>query len=169
MFHVGETVTYGTSGACEILSREAKQLGGVTRDCLVLKPVYDSTLTICVPMDNEALMAKMHTVMTKNQVLDLISEMPPEPAACSPDMNARRLFYADALKSGDQHTLVGMIRSIYQFKRERLASGKRLASLDENAMREAEHMLYSEFAIALGIEPSEVVPFIRQHIAAQES
>ena len=42
--------------------------------------------------------------------------------------------------------------------------GKKLRSSDEQIMQRAEKLLYGEFAWVLGIEPKEVVPFIRQRI-----
>lgn len=167
MFQVGETVTYGTSGACRITALENKRYGDKNVDCFVLKPVYDESLTITVPTGNPLLMAKMHEVMTKDEAMDLIHEMNGESADYEPDMNARKLIYSDALRSGDRRSLVRMIKSIYHFKRERLANGKRLSSFDENAMREAENMLYTEFALALDMQPGEVLPFIRQEIGPE--
>ncbi|MDD4850100.1 MAG: CarD family transcriptional regulator [Gemmiger sp.] len=167
MFQVGDTVTYGTSGACRITAMENKRLGDRTLDCLILKPIYDSSLTISVPTSNELLMGKMHAVISRAEALELIHQMRQEPADYETDMNARKLYYNDTLRNGNHRQLVQMIKSIYQFKQARMANGKRLSSFDENAMREAENMLYTEFALALDIKPGEVVPFIRQQVEPQ--
>ena len=45
--------------------------------------------------------------------------------------------------------------------------GKRLSGFDEAAMREAENMLYTEFALVLDIQPKDVVPFIRRELGGE--
>lgn len=167
MFQIGEIVIYGTSGACRINAVEKRELGDCVQECYVLKPVYDNSLTIRVPRNNEMLMAKMHPVITKDEVMDLIHEMPETENCYDADMNARKLFYSDTLKSGDHHSLLKMIKSIYCYKKERMANGKRLSGFDENAMREAENMLYTEFALALDIQPNQVVSFIQNEVSTE--
>lgn len=166
MFQVGDAVTYGTSGACRITAEETKNIGGQSMTCLVLKPVYDSSLTICVPTASEAAKAKMRRLMTKDEAYALIQNMPEENDSYAADPGVRREFYNDALRSGDRRQLVRMIKSIYRYKQDRLANGKHLATFDETAMREAETMLYTEFALVLGMQPAEVVPFIQEQIGA---
>lgn len=164
MFQVGEAVTYGTSGACRILAEETKTIGGKPMTCLILKPVYDNSLTICVPTGSEAARAKMHPLMTKDEAYALIREIPEEADAYDVNPGNRREFYNEVLRSGDRRRLIRMIKSIYRYKQDRMATGKRLASFDEAAMREAETMLYTEIALIMGIQPGDVVPFIRQQI-----
>ncbi|MGN0976360.1 MAG: CarD family transcriptional regulator [Gemmiger sp.] len=166
MFQVGDTVTYGTSGACRIMAEETKTIGGQAMTCLILKPVYDSSLTITVPTGSEAAKAKMHPLMTREEAFALIREMPQQADDYEADPALRREFYNDVLRSGDRHKLVRMIKSIYRYKQERLATGKHLATFDENAMREAETMLYTEFAMVLGIQPADVIPFVQQQLTS---
>lgn len=44
------------------------------------------------------------------------------------------------------------------------AKGKKLYKNDEKVMKEAEKMLYEEFAHVLDIRPDQVLPFIMQQI-----
>jgi CarD family transcriptional regulator len=164
MFQVGDTVSYGTAGACKIMSREDKMIGDTTIACFVLKPVFDKSLTISVPLANRQLMGRMHKVMSRDEAIELINGMPQEDASYVANQEDRRQLYTDTIKSGDHHALVRMIKSIHNYKQERLAMGKHLSTLDESAMHEAETMLYTEFALALDLRPDEVPPFIRAHI-----
>ena len=43
-------------------------------------------------------------------------------------------------------------------------NGKHLRAADERFFKEAERMLYDEFALVLGMEPEEVLPFILERI-----
>ena len=168
LFQVGDMVCYGTTGACQIASHEERQLGDQKQNCFVLKPVFDKSMTICVPEGNELLMARMHPVMTKEEILALIRELPGEDVKCDPNPDMRKQYYNETLKKGDHRELLRMVKAIYNFRRARRAVGKRLSGFDENAMREAENMLYTEFALVLDIQPAEVVPFIRRELGGEE-
>ena len=47
---------------------------------------------------------------------------------------------------------------------EQAAKGKKLYKNDEKVMKEAEKMLYEEFAHVLDIRPDQVLPFIMQQV-----
>ena len=168
MFQVGDMVCYGTTGACQITSHEARRYGDRMENCFVLKPVFDKSMTICVPESNPLLVARMHPVMTREEILALIRELPKEDVHCDPDPDARKQYYNETLKNGDHRELLRMVKAIYNFKKARHAMGKRLSGFDENAMREAENMLYTEFALVLDIQPKEVVPFIRRELGGED-
>ena len=46
-------------------------------------------------------------------------------------------------------------------------AGAKGSGFDEAAMREAENMLYTEFALVLDIQPKDVVPFIRRELGGE--
>lgn len=56
MFHPGDIVSYGTNGVCEITEQKRVRLAGQPCDCLILKPVYDQSMTICVPCTSQVLL-----------------------------------------------------------------------------------------------------------------
>ena len=167
MFQVGDMVCYGTTGACQITSHEARRYGDRDVTCFVLKPVFDKSMTICVPENNEALVACIHPLMTKDELLALIRELPDQQVQCDPSPDARKQYYSETLKRGDHRELLRMVKAIYDFKKKRHAVGKRLSGFDEAAMREAENMLYTEFALVLDIQPKDVVPFIRRELGGE--
>lgn len=164
MFSVGDSVSYGTTGVCKIMAQESKTVGSTTINCLILKPIFDKSMTICVPTGNQVLMAKMHRPLNREEVCGLIAQMPEQRVQCPMELEERRRFYNDTLRGGDHLALLCMVKSIYEYKRERLGLGKHLSAMDESAMHEAETMLYTEFALALDLEPDQVVPFIRTRL-----
>ena len=94
MFQVGDMVCYGTTGACQITSHEARRYGDRDVTCFVLKPVFDKSMTICVPENNEALVARIHPLMTKDELLALIRELPDQQVQCDPSPDARKQYYS---------------------------------------------------------------------------
>ena len=77
MFHPGDIVSYGTNGVCEITEQKRVRLAGQPCDCLILKPVYDQSMTICVPCTSQVLLDRMRPLPTKEELL----AMPARPRA----------------------------------------------------------------------------------------
>lgn len=157
MFQVGDAVSYGTSGVCTIAEKKRMRLAGQPCECFILRPVYDSTMKICVPCNSQVLLDRMRALPSKEELLDLLHEPAPEH---DPDPEARKEHYRQILQSGDRHALLQMIRDIYTERKQRHAAGKQLSSYEDNALREAQNILHSEFAYTLGIAPQEVPDFI---------
>ena len=57
-----------------------------------------------------------------------------------------------------------LIRSLYNKGEERRRENKRLHLADERFLNEAERLLHDEFSAVLGIEETEVVPFIMSRL-----
>ena len=57
-----------------------------------------------------------------------------------------------------------MIRELYIHKQEQLKNGKKMRLSDEQLMKEAERLLYSEFSLVLNIRADEVPKFISSRI-----
>lgn len=164
MFQVGDTINYGTSGVCTVVEQKRVSLGGQLRDCYVLKPVYDRSMTICVPCQSQVLLDRMRPLMTKDELLALLHEPRAEHDA---DPDARKQQYQAALQSGDRHDLLRMVRDIYTERQRRRATGKRLSGYEDNALREAENILHTEFAYTMGIDPNEVPDFIAEELGTK--
>lgn len=157
MFQVGDAVSYGANGVCTIEEKTTVRLAGRPCECFILRPVYDRSMKICVPCQSQVLLDRMHPLPTRQELLDLLREPAPEH---EPDREARKELYRRTLQSGDRHALLRMIRDIYTERRHRHAMGKQLSSYEDSALREAQHILHSEVAYTMGIEPQEVPEFI---------
>ena len=57
-------------------------------------------------------------------------------------------------------SLVKVIKSIHMHKTEIAENGKKLHQIDEHMLKDAESLLYGEFATVLNIKKEEVLPFI---------
>lgn len=80
----------------------------------------------------------------------------------------RKEKFKEILREGKREELIALIKSVYLHKQQLIEEGKKkLHVADENAMKDAERMLYDEFAYVLKIERSEVLPFIMEQIEKQ--
>ena len=90
--------------------------------------------------------------------------MPDEQAHWIENDEERKTAYRETLSTGDRPGLIRMIKSLYLRQKEMKGNGKHLRAADERFFKEAERMLYDEFALVLGMEPEEVLPFILERI-----
>lgn len=134
MFSINDTVLYGANGVCRITDICQKEFSGVIKDYYILTPLSNETMTIFVPI---------------NWILD---------------DNERKEHYRTILSSGNRLEILNMIRELYIHKQEQLKNGKKMHLSDEQLMKEAERLLYSEFSLVLNIRADEVPKFISSRI-----
>jgi len=161
MYQVGDTVSYGISGVCTITDKQRKNLAGVWQDCYILKPLYDHSMTICIPCESKALVERMRPLLSKKELMELLHQPTPE---LDQDPAQRKQVYREILQSGDRSAMAAMVRQIYSQRQMRRQQGKHLPGFEETVLREAENALNTEFAYVLGIAPDAVPEFITSEL-----
>ena len=166
MYGIGDKVLYGSEGVMTVVDKRAVTVGGVSRNYYVLKSYGgNSSSETFVPTDSEELVSKMRPLLTKSEILKAISDAASlDEREWSGDGRARLQRFRRAVECGDRAAMIAMMRSIYNFGRERTEQGKRLYLADETVMRRAEQIIHSEFSEVLGIPPEEISAFIEENI-----
>lgn len=164
MQNIGDVIVYGMAGVCKIATIESKEVNHVMHKYFVLKPVYNSSTTIYCPCDSEVLKSRMRDLLSIKEVNALIASMPAEPLAWIAGDTVRKEKYLLALQNGDHGELIRIIKTLHQRSVYQESRGKRLQGTDQHLFEEAERLLYEEFAYVLGIDPQDVLPFIRQSL-----
>lgn len=164
MFQINDTVSYGTQGVCTVSGIKKMNLSGKQEDYYILKPIYQTHSTIYVPVSNEALVAKMRRVISREEIQELIRIMPDEDTIWIENDAERKEKYQQIISSGNRQKLVQLIKTLYLEQSKRQNAGKRLRQSDEQLFKRAENLLYSEFALVLDIKPEQVVPFLHEQI-----
>ncbi|HPF20004.1 MAG TPA: CarD family transcriptional regulator [Syntrophomonas sp.] len=164
MFKVSDYVVYSTTGVCRITAiGKDEYAGNNDTEYYVLHPVYDTNMTIKIPVNNPKI--AMRPILTQEEVLSLIAAMPTQETIWIEDNRERNELYKTILKRGTCQEWIKLIKTLHVEKEARLANGKTLTSTDEEIMRAAEKQLHEEFAIALNISPDKVLPYILEHIS----
>ena len=166
MYQAGDTVVYAAHGVCKIQDIVSKNFGEMTKEYYVLKPVYDTGATIFVPVNNEKLRAKMRCTLSEEEIYQIIKSMPDEDTIWIDNDNARKEAYKKIMENGDRSELVRMVKTLHFKSEQQREKGKRLHVADETFLRDAEKVLYDEFALVLDIKRDEVRPFIMNQIQA---
>lgn len=164
MYQTGDTILYGGNGVCKVVEITERKFDGHTVDYYVLQPVYSDHSLIYVPTQNESLTGKMRQILSEKDVYALIHDMANEDVAWIEDENERKETYRTILSRGNPKDVIRVIQSLYRHQQEQKQRGKKLRQSDERFFREAEKLLYDEFALVLHIQPDQVLPFITEQI-----
>ncbi len=165
MYTIGETVLYGTDGVCTVTDITVRTFGKEKAEYIVLTPLHQSGSVIYVPIASEMLLARMRRVVSEQEIHDIIRAVAKEECEeWNTDENARRAQFKTILQSGDRCELIRMIKTIWLHGKAQKEKGRKLHHSDETMMKDAEKLLYDEFAYVLGIKPDEVLGFIIKEI-----
>ena len=164
MYDVNETVLYGADGVCTITAIVEKNMFGSKRLFYELHPVCRRDTILFLPTDNEKTMAKLRPVLTRDEIISAIHCMTEEETIWSEKESARKEEYARIIKSGDHRKVIRLIKTLYEHRENLIDSGHKMHAADENFLKEAESVLYEEFAYVLNIRREEVLPFIQHEI-----
>ena len=164
MYSVNEKIHYGGSGVCVIQEIATMRFGRTRDKSYVLQPVSQNSAVIYVPVENEALVSKMRPVLSREEVDRLIDGMPEIPTAWEEDPQARKARFDALLRSNECRSLIILIKTLHAQKKRRQADGKALHVSDETFLREAQRLLYDEFAGALEIQPTQVHAYIQSKL-----
>lgn len=161
MFSVGDKIVYGENGVCTVAKVAPLDHAGTSPGKLFyhLEPLIGSG-TYYTPVDSGAF---MRPVISREEAEALIDAMPSiEPAVCRDNrFNHVDAFYKELFRQHSCEALVAIVKGL----RERMNEKKTKSSRAESTMRRARDMLHGELSIALGMDISEVEPYILKRIS----
>lgn len=169
MFDLNDIVLYGAEGIYRIVEITEMDFKGEKAEYYVLKSLYNDTAVIFVPRNNTELLAKMRRILSTDEIHQIIKEMPDNDLLVwTDDQNTRMKEYKEIILKGNHREIVKLIKTLYQHRQEQRKIGKNLHKVDERFLKDAEKLLYDEFAYVLHIKPEQVLPFIRSQIEMDE-
>lgn len=164
MFQIGDQVVYGSHGVCRIVNQEERVIDRKRLTYLVLEPEGQDSSQFLVPSHNEAAMAKLRPMLSKEELEALLVCENVHADGWIADSNQRKNLYRELISSGDREKLMQMVCSIYRHKAAQTALGKKIHQADENFLKDAEKVMVSEFSIVLGLDPMTARTYIREKL-----
>lgn len=163
MYRIGELILYGRTGVCRVENISAASDGAAAY--YTLQPLYQKCC-ITIPVDSDKLFTR--PIISKAQAQQLIREIPDIPAEpyYNRNLNQLRSHYKEWIETHDCRELISMAKSLWLKQQEAEAQKKKFGAVDERFMKEAEDLLYGEFAAALEIDRSDVPDYITCSLAA---
>ena len=165
---VNDVVVYGTTGVCRVDGFTDVKMGRETKQYYVLTPVANASAAVYLPTDNDQLMSRVHTLLTKAEIEKLVVSLPQDKEIWNDNPAERMRLFADVLKSGDRGQVLLAVRTLILRRRALSASGKKLHITDERALRDAQRLIYDEIAYVMGFENDKVEEYVLTAILPEE-
>lgn len=162
-FDIGEYVSYGINGMCNIEDIRPMQLSQSVEKMMyyILRPESNPKSTIFVPVNNQKLVSKMRELMTKDEINAMLVRMKDRTLEWEKDVRFRTESFHEILNNGVNQDLILMIRCLHRKRQELIRLGKKLPARDSNTLKTAERLVEEEFAHVLHIKCEEVSDYIR--------
>ncbi len=167
MYQKDCVVIYGLHGVCRIADVTIKDFSGQEETYYILKPIFDDRSTFFVPIKNESAQ-KLRPLLSIEEVKSLIDGISCQDVIGIEDEKHRKDTYKRIIESGDRGEMMRLIKTLYARKEEQQKVGKKQHIIDEHFMKEAESILYDEFAYVLQIKKDDIVPYIKKEMNASE-
>ena len=165
MFQTGDQVVYGMHGVCRVVDEEQRLVDGKQVSYLVLEPISGQEGSkFLIPKHNEAAMAKLHPMLSKGELDQLLASGTVQQDSWIQDENRRKQTYRELISSGDRARLMHMVHSLRQHKAQQAAAGRKFHVCDENFLKDAERLLTNELSLVLEMEPKQVGPYIQHKL-----
>lgn len=164
MYQIGDWVVYGIHGACRIIGTEKQLVNRKRTQFLVLEPLTQSESRFFVPMDNAVALSKLKPVLSKEEMISLLTSETICQDVWIEEENRRKQHYRELITSGDRILLLQMICSLHRYKMAQTASGRKFHQADENFLRDAEKLLSSEIALIMECTPQEAREYLRMQL-----
>ena len=126
-----------------------------------MRILSDEKARLYVPIDK--LDETTRTVMTEEEAEDLLKRIPEINEVWIRNDKEREQNYKNAIQSNDPEKLVGIIKLIYQRKKNRQEQGKKSTVIDGKYFDIAENLLYSELELVMKKSRNEIVEIIKTY------
>lgn len=160
MYQIGDYVVKVNNGVCKVADIVTMDQPVAMRGkrYYLMVPYEDASAKVYVPVEGKN--DNVRIVMSGDEARAFIGRIPDIQDAEILSEKVREQEYKNAIRSGSPDRLMGIIKNIYKRCQNRMAQGKKSTTIDERYYKQAENILYSELAFALGCEKSEVTRMI---------
>ncbi len=165
-YNAGTHVMYPSGGICYVDAVEKRDFSGTEREYYIMHPISNPSSTIYVPLDSEKLTSLMLPLVSDADIDSLIADAETVDHPWISDHKVRAEKFDEILHSGRRADLLWLIKTLSAHKEEVTKQRKRLYAADERILSSATKLIVEEFAFVLGLNESDVIPYIKDRAAA---
>lgn len=154
MFKIGDYMMYSCYGCCQVEDISEMEIDKTIKVYYNLRPYGDSRSVIKTPVDNKKV--KMRPVISREEASSLLNAITHLDSCWIKDRNARASAYKELLRHGDTRQLAELVRTLYVKKYETKVEGHKFSAADNNVLKDAEKILYSELGACLDMTEEDI-------------
>lgn len=161
MYNVGDYVVYKRD-VCKVIDYKEKHIRNI--DYYLLRPIYDETLKIDVPVNSSFL----RRIISKDKASAIIDDIPNIEVI---DVNDKLMEseYRRILKEDDLYGLIKIIKTTYLRNKDRIDNKRKISEKDDSYFKLAEKYLYGELAVAFEMSYDDMKDYIINRVNDLES
>ena len=160
MYQIGQKIVYGIHGVCCIVDLEEKKIDKKTICYFVLEPIDQPGSRYYVPSENQAALAKLRPLSTREELQSLLTSPLAENVWIA-DENRRKQYYRELVSSVNLKAMIDMIRCLRLHRRQQMEQGRKFHQCDENFLRDAQKTLSTEIAMVMEIPDDQVDTYLQ--------
>jgi len=160
MYQVGQKIVYGIHGVCCIVDLEEKKIDRKTICYFVLEPIDQPGSRYYVPSENQAALAKIRPLSTKEELAALLTA-PLAENVWIVDENRRKQHYRELVSSVNLKAMIDMVRCLRLHRRQQMEQGRKFHQCDENFLRDTQKILSTEIAMVMEIPDDQVDTYLQ--------
>ena len=160
MYQIGQKIVYGIHGVCCIVDLEEKKIDRKTICYFVLEPIDQPGSRYYVPSENQAALAKLRPLSTREELQSLLTSPLAENVWIA-DENRRKQYYRELVSSVNLKAMIDMIRCLRLHRRQQMEQGRKFHQCDENFLRDAQRTLSTEIAMVMEIPDDQVDTYLQ--------
>lgn len=164
MYEIGDYVVHMTGGVCKVEKIAPLEIASADKNRLYyyLSPETDAGSKVFVPTDNDSAMRK---VMTSEEILELLDEIPNIGALEIENEKLRETRYKEAVKSCDLKNLTSLLKVLHERRTNRFNEGKRNTATDDRFYKAATEQFCSEVSFVLKKERSDTRKMLEEMLS----
>lgn len=168
MYQKEELIMCGGHGVCRVVDIVGNPIDRLDREkkYYLLEPVFEKGSRVYTPVDSDKVL--MRRIMTREEAEGLIARITEIETVWIQEEKTREQMYKEAIRTYDCDTLVEIIKTLYLRRQDRIHQGKKVLSCDEQYLRKAEELLYSEMSLSLSIPKEKVEEYITEAVERVE-
>lgn len=164
MFQKDDYVFYESGGICKIFDIQFAPLDSMPADrqYYILQSVHDRNGVSYVPVDSDKVF--LRKLLNREEAQRLMDEI--EAISVIEESNAKLLRnkYIEAMHTHQPVEWVRVIKTVYKRMNADSQKPQRLSETERSFAENAKRFLYTELALALGLQEREMEAYITNHI-----
>lgn len=137
------------------------------KECYYLKPIDDDSLKITVPVELGE--SEIRSVISKEEVEKIILNIPYIEVINPINEKNIENEYKKCLDEFSHENLIKVIKTTYLRNKSRIDSKKKISDKDDMYFKMSEHLLYTEFSVALNMSYDETLNYVVRSIEEKSS
>ena len=162
MFEIGQWVVYGIHGVCRVAGTEKQLVNRKRSEFLVLEPLSKAESKFYLPLGNPTALAKLKPVLSAEELQALLNAPEVREDHWIEEESRRKMYYKELITRGERLEILQTVCGLYRYKAAQAEAGKKFHLCDDNFLRDAEKLVSSEIALAMGMTMEEARNYLRE-------